>query len=280
MTDARVFVLGAGRAGRGLARALRASGIDVVGVHGRHVAAEPEPVTAGVIPPAIGRANTVLVAVRDAQLEAALAELSESALAPGAVVLHASGSAEPRALEALRARGHPTGTFHPLVPLTDAAPARTIFEGARIGIDGDDVARATAEGLAAALGAHTLVIPPGAKARYHAAAVMASNFPAVLFWLGERMLEEVGIEPPAARAALRPLLLAAAENLQTHGPAEALTGPIARGDVATVRRHLDALHADGASLDVYRSLSRAAADLAADGGTDPVALAEIRALIE
>lgn len=275
----RVFVLGAGRAGLALARALRASDIDVVGIHGRHAVSGAEPVTAGAIPASIASANIVLVAVRDAQLDDALLELAESSLAPGAVVLHASGSAEPGALDLLRRRGHPAGTFHPLIPLTDIAQATSRFAGARVGIDGDDAARAAGRRLAAAIGAHTLVIPPGAKARYHAAAVMASNFPAVLFWLGERLLEDVGIEPAAARGALRPLVLAAAENLQSQRPAEALTGPIARGDVATVHRHLDALGADGESLAVYRALARAAADLAQEGGTDPRALDEIRALL-
>jgi prephenate dehydrogenase len=118
VTDA-VFVLGAGRAGRGLSRALRASGIDVIGLHGRRVELEPDVVTAGPLPGTLAGASVVIVAVRDGQLDEALGELAGAPLAAGAVVLHASGSAEPRGLTALRASGHPCGTFHPLVPLAD-----------------------------------------------------------------------------------------------------------------------------------------------------------------
>ena len=92
MSD-RVFILGAGRAGRGLARALRASGVTVLGLHGRTAEAGYPAVTAGAIPGALGEAGVVLVAVRDAQLESALRELLAAGLAPGAVVLHVSGSA-------------------------------------------------------------------------------------------------------------------------------------------------------------------------------------------
>ncbi|HET7564984.1 MAG TPA: hypothetical protein VFJ96_08320, partial [Gemmatimonadaceae bacterium] len=111
----RIFVLGAGRAGLGLARALRASGADVVGVHGRHNAGGPDRITTGELPRGLQGADVVLIAVRDAQIDDAVRELDAAGLAPGTVVLHASGSAEPATLDELRARGFPCGTFHPLL---------------------------------------------------------------------------------------------------------------------------------------------------------------------
>jgi predicted short-subunit dehydrogenase-like oxidoreductase (DUF2520 family) len=277
----QVFVLGAGRAGVGLARALRASGgeIEVVGVHGRHEPGGPDDVTVGPLPATLSRATVVLVTVRDAQIDDALHELAAAPLASGAVVLHASGSQDPAALAVVRARGHPAGTFHPLVPFADPARAPEMLRGAWIGIDGDVEACAAARLLARALGAHTLEIPPGEKPRYHAAAVIVSNFPAVLLALGERVLREAGLAPAIATSALRPLFFAAVDNLRARPGAQALTGPIVRGDVETVRRHLDALASDPDALATYRTLSRSALDLAAAAGTDTDKLEAIRRLV-
>ncbi len=281
-----VFVLGAGRAGLGLARALRASGTDVVGVHGRaggsaRLAGRDDRVSTGAIPrQALARADTVLVTVRDAQMDEALRELASAKPSPGTVVLHASGSAEPEALRELRASGHPCGTFHPLVPLADPSRSSAMLRGAWIGIDGDAAARERGRALATQLGAHVLEIPPGQKARYHAAAVVASNFPAVLLSIGERLLRESGVDEAAVGQALRPLFHAADENLRDRTPAEALTGPVVRGDVDTVRGHLRALADDREALAVYRALTRAALVLAAERGVDDTVLRDIARLLD
>jgi predicted short-subunit dehydrogenase-like oxidoreductase (DUF2520 family) len=262
-----VFVMGAGRAGRALAGALRASGAEIVGLHGR---------ADGAIPARIASADVVLVTVKDRDLPGALTELCDAPLADGAVVLHASGAQDPRApLDDLRTAGHPAGTFHPLIPLTDAALAPAAIRGAWIGVDGDPPAVAMARRLAAALGAHVVEIPEGAKARYHAAAVMASNFPVVLAALATAQLEGVGIAPEAARGIVVGLLSTATDSLRTLPPHEALAGPIVRGDAETVERHLAALARDPEALAVYVALSWAAVDLAAAAGGDPDRLAEI-----
>jgi predicted short-subunit dehydrogenase-like oxidoreductase (DUF2520 family) len=264
MTD-RVFILGAGRAGRSLGRALREGGVQIIGLHGRHASVEEE-ITAGAPPATLGSATCVLVTVRDAQLDAALATLATASLAPKAIVLHASGSADPSGLGELRAAGHACGTFHPLVALSDPAHAPQTLRGAWIGVDGDDGARRVSERLAVAVGAHVLYIPPGEKARYHAAAVFASNFPTVLMCLAEELLREVGIAPEVAGRALHPLFASAVENLRGGAGASALTGPIVRGDADTVERHLLALRAHPDTLDAYRALSRAALRWVREGG--------------
>jgi len=274
-------VLGAGRAGRGLARAFREGGIEVVGVHGRRRFADgPITVSAGAIPPTIRTADVVLVTVQDAQLPGALAELREAGVPPRVVILHASGGASPReAIKAIRAQGHPMGTFHPLVPIPDPERAPALMRGAWIGVEGDPEAVQVATELAARTGAQVLPIPAEGRAAYHAAAVMASNFPTVLAGLATTLMHRVGVEEDAARAAVRHLMRAAVTNLADAEPGAALTGPISRGDVETVAGHLAAL-APTPELDlVYRALSRAAIPLAAAQGTDPVALARIAELL-
>jgi predicted short-subunit dehydrogenase-like oxidoreductase (DUF2520 family) len=271
-----VFVLGAGRAGRSLARALVHAGVDVVGLHGRHRDdATVPPVTAGDVPVALGRASVVLVTVRDAQLGDALRQLAATRLAAGAVVLHASGAMDPVEAELLRARGHGVGTMHPLVPLADPARAVDVLRDAWIGVDGDASAIAAATALAARLGAHALTIPPGEKPRYHAAAVFAANFPVVVAALAERLLEEAGIAEGQARAATVGLMGAAVSNLEKGRPHDVLTGPIARGDVTSVRGHLSVLADDAPALAAYVTLSRAALTLARERGTPDERLAEI-----
>jgi predicted short-subunit dehydrogenase-like oxidoreductase (DUF2520 family) len=144
------------------------------------------------------------------------------------------------------------------VALSDPATAPQMLRGAWVGIDGDAAALRVAERLAAAVGAHVLRIPPGEKPRYHAAAVFASNFPTILMCLAEELLREVGIAPEVARQALHPLFASAVENLRGGTGATALTGPIVRGDVDTVERHLAALRGQPDALDAYRALSRTA----------------------
>ena len=274
-----VFILGAGRAGRGLSRALRASGIELAGLHGRRGEQSPDRVSAGAFPRAASDAAIVLVAVRDGQLEEALGELVAARLRADAVILHASGSAEPRALVGLRGMGHPCGTFHPLVPIADPARAAELLRGAWIGVDGDEGAIAASGALARALGAHTLRIPAGAKPAYHAAAVIASNYPTVLAATAARLLVDAGIGDGEAWGAIRALMRGAVANLDAETPARALTGPIARGDVATVKAHLDALDSRPEIRALYATLARAAVGVARQGGTDEAPLGEIERLV-
>jgi predicted short-subunit dehydrogenase-like oxidoreductase (DUF2520 family) len=276
-----VFVLGAGRAGRSLARALVAGGVDVVGLHGR----QPDssfvpPVSSGPLPESLGAASVVLVTVRDAQLGEALRQLAAARLASGAVVLHASGATDPAEAALIRAIGHAVGTLHPLVPLANPDRAVDVLRDAWIGVDGDPAAIRAAVALVQRIGAHALTIPPGQKPRYHAAAVFAANFPVVVAALAERLLGEAGVEEGEARAATLGLMAAAVSNLESGRPNDVLTGPIARGDVASVRGHLAALADDAPALDAYVTLSRAAVTLARERGTPAERLAEISSALD
>jgi predicted short-subunit dehydrogenase-like oxidoreductase (DUF2520 family) len=273
----RVFVMGAGRAGRALAHAMRVAGVPVVGLHGRRPGVDS---THGALPEPLSTASVILVTVRDEELDAALLELASAPLVPSAVVLHASGSAEPGALEALRAQGHAAGTFHPILPLADPTRAAHALANAWIGIDGDAAARAASRELAAALGARVLEIPAGAKARYHAATVFASNFPVVLLSLATRLLTASGVDAEAARGSLASLIGASADNMRESEPAMALTGPVSRGDVDTVRAHVAALAPFPELLAIYRVLTREALPLAVARGVDPARVDALRRAVD
>lgn len=280
----RVLIVGAGHVGRGLFRAFRAAtGVDVLGLHGRKSSSYTT--SAGALPPATSDANTIIVAVRDEQIDDVLEDLirqraagSRARIASGTVVVHTSGSAEPQMMAALAEVGLSGGTFHPLVPFANPDHAAELLKHAWIGIDGDDQARATSRRLAGHLGARTIDIPAGSKAKYHAAAVMASNFPVVLAALAGELLGSLGIAERSAQMAVQSLMQGAVSNLAESSPAEALTGPVARGDTATVIAHLSALRNHAEARAVYKRMSLAALDLA-QGSIDPSAVSEIRKVL-
>jgi predicted short-subunit dehydrogenase-like oxidoreductase (DUF2520 family) len=279
-----VVLVGAGRAGKALAAALHAAGVAHWLVDRTSVVSVPGVATAAPVPSraeVLAAASVILVAVRDGQLDEALDALRErEAISPGTVVLQVSGSAEPAARERLAAAGVHCGTFHPLLPLLDPALASVRLQGAVIGVEGDAPAAAVALELAARLGATTIGIPRAERAAYHAAAVIASNLPVTLAALAEGLLARIGVDDVAAHRAVRTLMAASVENLAAAPRAlDALTGPIARHDTATVRAHMAAL--EGMSYrEVYAVLSRATLALLRARGDDPAAVRAMEAALD
>lgn len=276
----RVFIVGAGRVGQGLARAFRSAGVEIVGVHGKRAA--PGATSHGTLPADISRANTVILAVRDDQIDAALDQVLGGAqysgpepLTSGTVILHTSGTAEPVGFEVIDERGLYGGTFHPLVPFLDPDRAPELLRGAWVGIDGHSDARSTSRRLAGHVGARTIDIPAGGKPTYHAAAVFSANFPIVLAAIAAELMESIGVGAKSAESAVHSLMTGALANAAGKSPEEALTGPVVRGDAVMIRKHLEALAGDERALGVYRRLSLAAVRMAKERGTDPVALVQI-----
>jgi predicted short-subunit dehydrogenase-like oxidoreductase (DUF2520 family) len=258
----RVGIIGPGRAGLGLALALRAAGVRVEGVHGRRRKRVPPGIslTVGPLPPWLGKAGVVIVAVRDEGI-AGVVRLLVAARLTGTVVVHLSGAQGAEALAPLRRAGAAVGAMHPLMSVArDPREAPSRFRGATFAIDGDPAAVRAARALARRLGGRPVIISAGSRARYHAGAVFASNYLVTLLALAEEQLVAAGFAPGAARAALAPLAGATIANVAAAGPAAALTGPIARGDAATVRRHLAAL--PRAARRVYAALIAPTARLA------------------
>jgi predicted short-subunit dehydrogenase-like oxidoreductase (DUF2520 family) len=277
----RVFVIGPGHVGRGLVRAFRASGVEVVGLHGKRPSGVAT--STGNIPADASRANVVILSVRDPQLDDALAEVSAAAadgrISRGTAILHTSAIAEPTALTALSAAGFPGGTFHPLVPFSDPEVSADLLRKAWIGVDGDIAARNASRRIAGHLGARVLEIPAGKKPAYHAAAVISSNFPVVLASVAGHLLLDIGIPDASAYQAVESLMSGALANMKQALPDDALTGPIVRGDAETVAKHLRALHDHATAAQVYRSLSAAAVEIAQRRGVDPKKLAAVAGLV-
>lgn len=263
-------VIGPGRAGTGLALAWTRAGYPVR-LHGRRRKSLPEPLTLTVgpadAPPWIGAVDVVVLAVPDGAIGPVSGGLAaRAAVETRHVVLHLSGSLDWTALRALEPSGAALGSLHPLQTITDPDRAPEHLRGAWAAIEGAPRALTTAERLARDVGLRPVRVRPEDKARYHAAAVFASNYFVVVEAVAERLLREAGFGGDAW-AALQPLVEGTLANLRAADPAAALTGPVVRGDVDTLVRNLAALPEGAAQL--YRRL-----------GTEALALARARGLDE
>jgi predicted short-subunit dehydrogenase-like oxidoreductase (DUF2520 family) len=207
----RLAIVGRGRIGFALARALDQAGYEISGPLGRG---------------ADGRGvDSVLLCVPDGEIAAAAA-----LIAPGPLVGHCSGATGLGVLAP-----HEAFSLHPLMTVT---PEAADFAGAGAAVAGSTPrSLAFAGGLAHALGMRPVEIDEGDRAAYHAAASIASNFLVTVEAAAERVAATVGVE----RGLLVPLVRATVENWARLGPERALTGPVVRGDHATVAKQRAAL---------------------------------------
>jgi predicted short-subunit dehydrogenase-like oxidoreductase (DUF2520 family) len=271
VTEPLVGIIGPGRAGVGLALALAQAGY-AVRLHGRRKIAVPKPLqlTVGPAdePPAwIAQAGVLILAVRDDAIHP-LAEALARAQAVQAeqVVLHLSGVQGQEALGPLVPSRAALGSLHPLQTISDPERAPERLKGTWAAVEGMPRAVQAAEGLAEELGMRPFRLTSRQKGIYHAGAVFASNYFVVVEAIAQRLLRHAGLSDTEAWQALRPLVEGTFQNLTRQDPKDALTGPVARGDVATIRRHIASLTQDDGLL--YRALGRAALELAEKRGMD------------
>jgi predicted short-subunit dehydrogenase-like oxidoreductase (DUF2520 family) len=152
-------------------------------------------------------------------------------------------------------------------PLQSFAGATDSLQGVYCCIEGDAEATARLVDLAESLGMVPMTLQPEAKELYHAAAVMACNYLVALEDVACELMEAAGLDADQALKALLPLIRGTVDNLQDEGLPNALTGPIARGDSAVVRRHLEAIQARAPDLlALYQALGRRALRLARRSG--------------
>jgi predicted short-subunit dehydrogenase-like oxidoreductase (DUF2520 family) len=269
--------IGAGRAGSALAQALTDAGHRIVAVHSRtsgHAADLASVTGADVAPTALAAmraADITFATVPDAEIVRVAATIAAAGMAlPGRSLVHCSATHGPEVLSALRSTTARVGAFHPLQALAGASSA-PLLRGSSYVVEAPEPLRAALLALVADLGGHSLDLPAGGRALYHAAAVLAGNAPLVLLAQATSLLEEAGVDRADAHRALSALLAGAASNAVQGGAAGALTGPVVRGDAATVARHLDVLTADPSARELYRRLSLEALALAGPEGRETVA---------
>jgi predicted short-subunit dehydrogenase-like oxidoreductase (DUF2520 family) len=249
--DSRIGVVGAGRLGTALAAALREAGVAVEG-----------PARRGEVPRGC---DAIVLCVPDAEIPAAATTVAGAA----ALVGHTSGATP---LTALEPAGAATFGLHPLQTFPEPGGGLgglAAFGGAGCAVAGSSPgALAFAVRLARVLGMTPFEIDDEGRAAYHAAASVASNFTVTLLAAAERIAAGAGLAPDEARALLAPLVRRTVESVAETDPGRALTGPIARGDHATVDAQRRALE-DAAPelLDLFDELVRHTRALAGEGIT-------------
>lgn len=283
----RLEIVGAGRAGLALGSALLEVGaVARLVITGRRPTPPDHPLFRGGSQRAdyhhgIARRadppDAVLLAVPDGSIAAVAAELATSGLPTFTPVLHLSGAFGSDLLEPLARVGHPTGSLHPLVALSDPEAASRL-RGGWFALEGAPRAVSVGEELVAALGGRVLRVDGAGKPLYHGAAVAASNLVVALLGVAEGWMARAGVPRDEARAALAELASGAVESVRRRGSMEALTGPVARGDVTTIRAHLARL--SPADRDLYSVLSLSALTLARQRGLDPDAADQLARVLQ
>lgn len=282
-----IGIIGAGRAGGALALALHEAGWRVVAVYSRapdaarSLAARIGAVAAATPVDVARRAGLVFIVTPDAAIAPvcrAVAEAGGWRLGQG--VVHCSGALGREALEAAAGLGALTGGFHPLQTLAGPDTARRL-RGAYVALDAEPPLAETLRELATTIGARPFALDAHDRALYHTAAVMVANYTIALYACGVRLLEIAGLPEDVRARALLPLVRGAVASLESAAPADALTGPLARGDVATVARHLTALAQRAPELlPLYCGLGRVALELARAQGLPDDSAATLARLLE
>src|SRR5436190_9958804 len=273
-----IGIVGAGAVGTALGVALSRGGWPIQAVASRDAArrerfrslvdvarvfADAEPI--------LDEVELIILAVPDD----AIAGLARSLrMYGGQAMVHTSGALGAEVLAPAVAAGTQVGAFHPLVAFADTERAIAALHGATVAIEGDEQLAGLLRDLAEAVGATAVRLTPGSKAAYHAAAVLAAGgFVALLDAIAE-LGRVAGLDEAGALAIYGDLIEQTLGNARALGIANALTGPVTRGDVGTLTRHIETLrrHAPGA-LPLYRAAGEREIALAEKRG----ALAQNRA---
>lgn len=261
--------IGAGVVGTALAVRLKEKGYSIAGVSSRTLASARRLADRLSCPTydkqeLADRADLVFITTPDDLIGQVASEVSWR---PGQWVVHCSGAASVDILEPARKLGAKVGTFHPLQTFADADQALKNLPGSTFALEAEGRLLAFLKEMAEALGGRWLVLRPEDKVLYHVAAVFACNYLVTLVKLATDLFQTFDVPPREATQALLPLLRGTLNNLELIGLPRCLTGPIARGDLGTIQRHLEALAQHAPELlSVYAELGQRTIPLALEKG--------------
>lgn len=283
----RLAFIGAGTVGTALAVRLAERGYPVVAVASRSPASAlalanrvPGCRTYPSLQEAAAAADLVFITTPDAAIGAVAAQLRWRA---GQAVVHCSGSDSLEVLELARRQGAEVGAFHPLQSFASVEQALLNLPRSTFALEaGTPGLLETVKAMALALEGTPVVLGAGDKVLYHAAAVIACNYLVTLAKMSTDLWDSFGVSREEALRSLLPLIQGTVNNLEKVGLPNCLTGPIARGDLGTVEKHLRALAQRApALLSAYRELGKQTVPIAlAKGRLDPQRAGQLYALLE
>ena len=277
MQKKKIAIVGAGTVGTALAYLLKKKGYPLVGLADkkkeslqRAIAFVGEEVRCATAPEEITPvADIVFITTSDSAIQEACEGIaSKGGFHAGQIVSHTSGSLPSTILQSARSSGALIASCHPLQSFADAQAAVKLIPASIFYMEGDPEAIPALTELVQAVGGKPLTIATSEKPIYHAAAVVACNFFVTLVYLSYQLFEQIGIPEKDAAQALLPLIKGTVNNIEQLGPIKALTGPIARGDVAVIKGHLEAMKGlDPRFIDIYRTISCLTVEIGIKKGT-------------
>jgi predicted short-subunit dehydrogenase-like oxidoreductase (DUF2520 family) len=281
MTTKTVAIIGAGRVGSSVGCLLNRAGYAVTSVAARTAeSAEKAAIfigagkpTADMVQAATG-ADLVFITTPDRIIQEVCEKLAAAgAFSPGTLVIHMSGAHSLGLLDAARTAGASRAVLHPLQSLASREQGIKTLPGSYFRIEADAAAQAAVRDIAKALGGIELALPKWSSdkestALYHAGAVAVSNYFVALVDYGLNFYGALGADKQEALKAVLPLIRGTLHNIETLGIPDALTGPIMRGDIQTVRDHLEAMRKRTPELiGLYKELAKQTVMVARDRGS-------------
>ncbi|MEO8938437.1 MAG: DUF2520 domain-containing protein [Burkholderiaceae bacterium] len=279
-----IAFIGAGRVANTLSRAFVVGGIPVAAIASRNpdsaarLAATVDGSRAVAMDEA-AREALVFVTVPDDDIATVCSGLKWRT---GQQVVHCSGATDVSALDSARRHGAEIGGFHPLQIFSDPDRAIGLLAGATVAIEGPSSLVGTLTTIALRLRMQPLTLPAGARGAYHGGASFAASFLVSMIDEAVAMWKTFGIDEADALDALLPLARGTVEAIATRGVAGAVSGPISRGDIGVIGRHLAAFDRHGADhLRFYRELAHRQVGLAVlDGRLDDAAARRVTGAID
>jgi len=274
---ADIVIIGAGRLGTSLGRALAGKGYEIRALtcrrkesakESRAIIGQGRAMTDNAAAARLGK--VIFLCLPDEEIPRVVSRLARSRVDwTGKIVLHTSGLLPARVLEPLKKKGALIASLHPVQAFPSKKTRPSHFRGISFGLEGDKKALALAGGLVRQLGGRAVVIPEDAKPLYHAAFSFASNFLVILLDAAAGLLSQARIPRDRAARMLFPLLQGTLRNVKKLDTAGSLTGPLVRGDAASVGSHLDALKRLPQYAEIYRKLSLMGLEIARKKGLPP-----------
>jgi predicted short-subunit dehydrogenase-like oxidoreductase (DUF2520 family) len=266
----RVGFIGAGTVGTALAVLLTSKGYSFVGASRLHAHSKTgRPVSNLHIldsnQEVADNADLVFITTPDAAIAKVASEVRWH---KGQSVIHCSGADSIDILEPAKKAGAKTGCFHPLQTFAGVKEAIENIPGSTFALEAQEPLLATLKQMADDLGGNWIILKAADKAAYHAAAMIACNGLVTLVKLAADLWQTFSIPTDQAVKALLPLLRGTIHNIETIGLPDCLTGPIARGDAGTIKKHLDTLQVKAPELlPFYKELALQMVPIASAKGT-------------
>jgi predicted short-subunit dehydrogenase-like oxidoreductase (DUF2520 family) len=264
-----IAILGLGKVGAALGFLLKSSGYNVAAVSDRSAEALKRGIryTGGEIYPdplqAALRAKIIFITTCDDSIKSVCDEISKNGgVAPGKKVVHTSGASGLDLLESARDSGAKVASIHPIQSFADTAGAIENIPGSTFGITSEEEIKNWSVQIVKDIGGIPFLVSEKDKPLYHAAACIASNYLVTLMDTALEVYCALGLNPEEATKAFWPLVRGTIKNMERRGITRSLTGPISRGDIETLKKHILALkNGTPKFLNLYCNMGALTADL-------------------